>query len=791
MATGAKQAFRLAHPATAALTLPMTGVLATAIVVADPGVPALVPAAGLWLCIGLPTLLLVHKLIAPTVALAEALVYGLATTLLALMLGGLALNQLLPVVGVARPLDRVPVLITLGVGLIGLVAWRFDRRRAFPAIALTARESVLIGTGAIVVVGAIMGAIRLNNGASGAFTICVLAVGAAAVVGLLVWRGSVRDGVICTTLYLLALGLLFMASLRGWYITGHDIQQEFHSLQLTSINGGWDISRYRDPYNACLSITILPTVIGRIAHLHDPYVFKVVFQMLFAVCPVVVYRIARRFTAVGPSVLAAVYFLSFPTFFTDMPFLARQEIAFIFLGGAYLVMTDAGQSMRWRRTWLALMSVGVVFSHYSTTYVLLGVMAVTWLAARTGVATRMITRARRSRTILRVRREPLVITWPLLVGLTVLVAVWTGPLTGTSGQLEKTALSSARGVLSGDLLSNRSSDVSYSLLAGDTEPLSQRLARYRTESLDSTAAARGAGTYYPRSVLDRYPTPALEQPGLPLTAVGRGVSGAGVSVPALNFIMRGGFARLLQVFLVIGLVGVGLGLVRWFRPTHEFFLLAAASFAVVISQILLPALTVEYGLLRSVQQGLFVLAPFLVAGSVAPFMWLGLRRAGIAAAALGVCFYLSLTGVLPSILGGYPAQLHLANSGEYYDLYYVQPQERAATGWLGSHLSAGTEVQNERQSNRYLSSDPATFASLDLSGDDIYPTLLRPASVVFLGESVVRQELATVGDGSDELTYRYPLAMLDATKDLVYSNAGARIYAPPAAAIADVPARKR
>ena len=535
MATGAKQAFRLAHPATAALTLPMTGVLATAIVVADPGVPALVPAAGLWLCIGLPTLLLVHKLIAPTVALAEALVYGLATTLLALMLGGLALNQLLPVVGVARPLDRVPVLITLGVGLIGLVAWRFDRRRAFTAIALTARESVLIGTGAIVVVGAIMGAIRLNNGASGAFTIGVLAVGAAAVVGLLVWRGSVRDGVICTTLYLLALGLLFMTSLRGWYITGHDIQQEFHALQLTSINGGWDISRYRDPYNACLSITILPTVIGRIAHLHDPYVFKVVFQMLFAVCPVVVYRIARRFTAVGPSVLAAVYFLSFPTFFTDMPFLARQEIAFIFLGGAYLVID--------RRRAEHAMAADVARPHVRRR----GVLALLDHVRPAGRHGRDLARVEeRSRHThghasaagpgrsCACAGSPWSSRGRSWCGLTVLVAVWTGPLTGTSGQLEKTALSSARGVLSGDHLEQP-------VVGCVVQPPGRRhrAALAAPREIPGGVAGlhrRGAGRGHllPAKRAGPLSDTRPEQPGLPLTAVGRRVSEAGVDVPAAN-----------------------------------------------------------------------------------------------------------------------------------------------------------------------------------------------------------------------------------------------------------------
>lgn len=223
-----------------------------------------------------------------------------------------------------------------------------------------------------------------------------------------------------------------------------------------------------------------------------------------------------------------------------------------------------------------------------------------------------------------------------------------------------------------------------------------------------------------------------------------------------------------------------LGLVRWFRVTHEFFLLAIASFIAILSQVLLPALTVEYGLLRAVQQGLFVLAPFLVAGSIAPFLKLGIRRATAIASALGVAFFLSLTGVLPSTVGGYPAQLHLSNSGVYYDLYYVQPQEEAAIAWLGARVGPATEVQSERQSDRYESSNAADFASFSIS-DDIYPVYLRPDSVVFLGESVVDPGHASVSAGSDRLNYRYPLGLLDATKDLVYSSNGGLVYAPPAA----------
>src|ERR1035441_2621063 len=92
--------------------------------------------------------------------------------------------------------------------------------------------------------------------------------------------------------------------------------------------------------NACLSITILPTEVGQVAHVDDPYVYKFFFQLIFALCPVLVYAIARRYWSGSISVLAVVYFIGFPTFFTDMSFLNRQEIAFVFVCVALLAITN-------------------------------------------------------------------------------------------------------------------------------------------------------------------------------------------------------------------------------------------------------------------------------------------------------------------------------------------------------------------------------------------------------------------------------------------------------------------
>ena len=132
-------------------------------------------------------------------------------------------------------------------------------------------------------------------------------------------------------LYLLSAALLLMTSLRGWSVTGHDIQLEYRVFQLTAAHGKWDMSTFQNPYNACLSITLLPTQMAALLHVDDPYIYKVFFQLLFAACPVMVFLLARRYFSVRVAVLAVVYFIGFPTFFTDMPFLNRQEMALLFV----------------------------------------------------------------------------------------------------------------------------------------------------------------------------------------------------------------------------------------------------------------------------------------------------------------------------------------------------------------------------------------------------------------------------------------------------------------------------
>ena len=757
------------------LALLASGAVASVVVVGDPALPGLVTISGLWLCLGLPTVLLFDRLTLPRAGAVEALLISVATVILGLMLGGLALNQILRFLGVQHPFATAPLLVTLDLALLGLARWRPTHRRALPRPRLAARQVIVLATSALVVLCAVAGAIRLNNGAGGGVTVFMLVLAAIVVIALMVWANDLGIDVISGAVYLISLALLLMTSLRGWYVTGHDIQLEFHVFQLTALNQSWDISRYPDPYSACLSVTILPTIIGRITGIYDPYVFKVVFQCLFAVCPVVVFRIAARLIAPSAAVMAAVYFVAFPTYFTDMPFINRQEIAFIFLGVGLLVLTNGAWSLQRRRIWFAVMAVGVVFSHYSTAYVLIALMLMILVGGALITFARRLGQRLRMRRLAELRRARYVICLPLLIGVFLLTVLWMGPITGTSHGTVQTIRQTADTLVTKGLFASRSSDVSYSIVGGSVETPAQQMAQYRAAALQSTAQLRAAGVAYPLSTLNAYPTPPVALADLPVTAAGRALQRTGISATAVNTLLRTGFARLLQIFVLLGLVGAVFGLLAWFRPSQELLLWAVASFIVLGCTAVLPVVSEQYGLLRAVQQSLFVLAPFLVVGTMMPFIWLRRRGRTVLAGALSVTFLLSLTGVIPQALGGYPAQLNLNNSGEYYELLTPTTEDRAAVLWLqrtAASRGAGTPVTLQTDE---FTSTLEQFSPPPVSGDLFPPDLLR-GSLVFLPTPTVTQDIDAVSIAGNFVLYRYPISLLDTTKNLIYSSTGARVY---------------
>jgi uncharacterized membrane protein len=760
-------------------------VTANVLAITQHRLPFLGAAVGFWFLIVHPAYLVYTTPIWRGTTVPERLGYSVTAVLLLLMVGGLSINTVLPAIGVERPLDPIPVIIMGDVLTVLLFLFRY-RRGGGPVAwrshikTLGRQETRLIVWAALCVALAVLGANRLNNDAGYQLALAALAGIVLTIVFLLYWQRLIRDGLITVILYLLSVALLFTTSLRGWYVTGHDIQQEYLVFQLTDFHGRWNIGYFHSAYNACLSLTILPTELAQVLHVYDPYVYKVFFQMIFAVCPVLVYAIARRYWSKPVAILAVVYFMGFPTFFTDMPFLNRQEIAFLFLCAAILAITNTEWSSRRRRVAFLVAALGVELSHYSTTYVFLGALAAAWFMEH---AVTLISRWRQR------RRKGVAgpaagqgrswgfvaqsVSLGSLLGVVLIAAGWGGLATGTATSALTDAGAAVSGFFGGS--SAKSGDASYGILSGKTLSPQAQLNQYRQQTIKAQVGAPPS-TFLPAAEVARYATPVVDLPSLPPTAIGRLLSDAHVPVAALNSAIRLGAADGEQLFVAIGLVALFAARRLRRQIGREFFYLSAGTIFVVAIITVLPNLSVEYGVLRAFQEALILISAVLVAGSLAAFSPLGPKWANRITYSIGIGIFISTIGLLPQLTGDYPAQLSLNNSGLYYDTYYTHPQEISAVNWLAKQpkvLQTGVQTEDFTFRLGFISAPDATGQQ---GITDFYPTVIRQMSWVILGYSNLRTGVAAANVNGNIITYRYPIRLLQISKNLVYNDGGAEVY---------------
>jgi uncharacterized membrane protein len=700
-----------------------------------------------------------------------------------LLLIGLFDNTILPWIGVSEPLRHIPVLLTVDLLFaalcrLGRSRWEFMRASSRASLgALPGQVLRRLGFAALPAAAA-CGAVALDNGRGSAVTLTMLLC-ALAVMGYVIAKAkSLSRATIVTAIYSVALALLLMTSLRGRYTTGHDVQHEYYVFELAHSHWHWNMADLHDPYNACLSITILPVMLAGILHVSDVMIYKLLFQLIFALVPVGVFLISDRLAGRRPAVLAALVFMSFPTYFSDMPMLNRQELAMFQLTGMMLLFVD-----RWpgvRRTQQApflLLGLGVVLSHYSTSYLMVGQFGIAvlllWVRRLPGLWRRVFSNPEGRHRFGRITQVRL-ITVPVVVILAAFAVIWQSPVTHTGGNISQVARDVVRSVTGSSVRDAGSSDLSASFFGGAGNAADQV-----KEYAKAVKQAQQPGVdYLPASVVDSYPLTPSGQERAPLTALGRAVSDVGVSPYSLNSALRGGSAKVMQILLIVGLIGLlirrprGWG-VRW---DPEYQMLCIGGLGIVAAIVVLPFLSVDYGLLRAFQQTLVVLSLPVVMGCAMVGSILGKWGRGIAAVGLPAVFFVSSSGIAASATGGYLPQLHLSNAGDNYDAYYTHDAEIGVGKWLATQLPPGRRFPKNLQAD-YISSSQLAANGVPGAGVlDIAPGLVQRNGFIFLSYSNVVLDRTYGLFDATSIPYTYPLAFLDQNKNRVADAGISRVY---------------
>lgn len=182
------------------------------------------------------------------------------------------------------------------------------------------------------------------------------------------FREKINNKLYPLTVWLISLTLLLMAGLTSSYLTGRDIHNEFYCFKLTIYNFHWDLNTFYNAYNACLSITILPTILQVLSGIQAEYVFKLIYAIIGSLIPLSVYSIAKKYIGERYAFFAGLLFV-FQLFFINILGATRQEIAVLFFFLAIMAYFEPNIKGMAKKILILIFLVGTLVSHYSTAYV--------------------------------------------------------------------------------------------------------------------------------------------------------------------------------------------------------------------------------------------------------------------------------------------------------------------------------------------------------------------------------------------------------------------------------------
>jgi hypothetical protein len=633
-------------------------------------------------------------------------------------------------------------------------------RRSRPRVRITplAGLAPLLGLGAVACTA--LGATMLNADGGGTRTALGLVL-ATACLGMAAAAARRHPEAAATAVYLLSLAVLLATSLRGAAVTGHDIKLEYRVFAEVLESGRWQPQSTFGGYNSCLSITLLPTFLARLSGVAALDVFRVCFQALFAVVPVGVFLLARRFVPAPGAVLAAGLFVAFPTFVNDMPMLNRQEIALIFFTVLMLIVTSTRGPVpvghRRRAILLGVMVGGLTVSHYSTTYVAVALLLGAWVV----------------RQLRRSARHDL----PAL-----------------------------HGVLGGCGAALLAATISWASLTGSASELGRNLATAADTLIDQISSGGRGFALVPASeasgseqtVLDRHlarlqlpPHPALgcapvaeAAEMLPVTPLGALIDRAGVAPGQLNAALRLGTV---VVFEGGAVLGVMILLIReWRRRSRRrraptaLIDLSVAAITLLAVPILGQNLSASYGPQRLYQQLLvvlwFVVLVALRAATAPRRAWSGVhpgRRGDHLTGIVVLVCLLSTCGLVPQGTGGYPPQLNLNNSGPFYDAYYASEDDRRMAQWIRGNLRPDAQIVADGRDSLNV----RAMTALD-PGSELFPGGIPDTSYLLArtSDGLTVSGLLNLPDRT--VRYHLPIRCVAADRPLLHAWGPLRLYGP-------------
>jgi uncharacterized membrane protein len=700
----------------------------------------------------LPGQLLLRALRIPAMSVGRYIAYLPCASLAVLIFTTLAVDLVGPVLGVHEPLRRWPLLVGLNLTLPVLAMLG---SRASASCDLHVFE--LIGNvrwiwPLLLPLVSIAAAARLDNGDGNLLAIIVVvAVGVMIPVGT-AFANRLEGQQLHFLLYSSGLALMLLTSMRSAYVIGFDINAEYFDMHQTVLSGIWHFG-HLNPYEAMLSVTVLPASLHGLIGGQDALIFKLGYPALFAFFPVAVFELGTRFLSRRAAFVAAALVISQSYFFQQQPEIARQELALLIFAGVIGALLDISLRRGAQIGLVCVLGVSLVVCHYSTTYVtiLLCLMAAVLAVVLSWGRTTPIP----------------VLPW-LVAGLVMAAAaaIWYLPATHSTSNVTSAAQAIRQNGI--QLLPGRRKGENIitayfnGLRESPPSPAqyqSSIAAYYRGHSRFIVPLAAAKNPAY-----DLQAAPPLSVPDH-APAIASGLNAAELLVQ-----------QMIDAFAVIG------ALVFAFRRrgnplTRMIGAIGLTSFFILAASRLSGSLATDYNSSRLFVQCLFVLALLeaalieMVVTRLKSRTWVGPLLFGGFSLMLLVAF-VGNSGLAVPVVGGNPS-LILSNKGEDYSALYPSSQERRAVQWLAASVPSQrliyADYYGQLRLDQFTGLRNAVFI-------DITPLTIDRHAWVFASTTNVVRHRSWGSSSSGIVDLVFPASFLDRYFDVVYSTGSTEVF---------------
>ena len=730
--------------------------------------------------ITIPGLLIMLMLKIREINFWEYLVYTIGLSISFLIFGGLFINCALPLVGIGKPLSLIPILISLNVFL--LVFWIIAYKRNSEILfeirlsELDWLNKIFFITPVIFPLLSILGAIILNNGGPNYLTMIMLGGIAIYVFLIVLFRTRLDENIYPWAIIMMSVSLLLMFSLRSWHIAAAgDIGEEYYVFQLTKENFNWAMSNWsKNAYNACLSITILPTIFNSFLAIHDEYVFKSVFPLIFSLTPVGIYLFSKRYVEKVFALIAAFFFMSQMCFMTEMPILLRQEISLFFFTLALLILFNEHISPILKEILFLIFGFSMVVTHYTTTYVALVLLIFTYLTCFILRKTESklylfkifkklsLRKKEKSNSRIYYLRGTMVI---LLVVSTLFWNVW---LTQTSGDLVnivKDTFENMGKMFSRDLRSEGT--YIFDLFNIFYKPKDQ-------EILLKKFAEEATLKYKNNTDLNLYLAEKYKDYEIRVIFPQKLPTKINSVITSKIYLLIGVLKKSIYIFILVGTFCILFGRHKILRVQHiEYKIIILGCLIVLAGMTVLPSVTIGYPLERLYQQTLIALSLPAILGCLMFFKFLKEKlRINLIIIIFSLYFLLS-SGFIPQIIGDQQPTMQLNNFGSMYSPAYTHEEEVKSIKWLSDNYNEKYLIYTDKTARRKL----AAFGGIiNTDWSFILPSIIEKDAYVYSGyANTTIEDTFELYEGT-YLHYNFPTNFLNQNKNLIYNNAGSKIF---------------